>query len=86
LYGKRSFKLFTFSRLLGIYRRAGGRILFEDEDELLISSPVKRFVKDLANFMLKNAFLTIGGSKLGIVEADSSGNPDFIRRGLQRSF
>uniref|UniRef100_A0A7J3SKB8 CRISPR-associated endoribonuclease n=1 Tax=Fervidicoccus fontis TaxID=683846 RepID=A0A7J3SKB8_9CREN len=79
LYGKRSFKLFTFSRLLGKYRRVGGRILFEDEVELLISSPIRRFVKDLANFMLKNAFLTIGGSKLSIVGAEFLKEPELSR-------
>jgi len=69
LYGKRSFKLFTFSRLFGRYKRNNMNISFEGEVELWISSPIKRFVKDLTNSILKRGYMIIGNNKLNIVEA-----------------
>ncbi|MBO3842821.1 MAG: CRISPR-associated endoribonuclease Cas6 [Candidatus Brockarchaeota archaeon] len=65
LYGKRSFKLFTFSRLMGEYEIKQRMICFNNVG-LYISSPVKRFVKELANTLLKKGFMIIGENKLKI--------------------
>jgi len=52
-FEKRSFKMFTFSKLHGRYRIHNGTISFFPPVELIISSLLDRFVKELANSMLK---------------------------------
>jgi CRISPR-associated endoribonuclease Cas6 len=66
IFGKRSFKLFTFSRLLGNYSIAGGRISFEGDLSLHISSPVDRFVRELCNSFLKRGVVTLGNNVMHI--------------------
>jgi len=67
---KRRFKLFTFSRLLGnyVFDRRHGKFVYSGDVKLLISSPVKRFVKELANTILKKGFITLGENRLRVVE------------------
>jgi len=68
LLGRRAFKLFTFSRLLGRYRVGKGVISYLGDITLYISSPIERFVRELANSMVKKGFLSLGRNKLKIVE------------------
>jgi len=65
-YGKRTFKMFTFSRLLGKHRRQGGRIVFEGDVTLHISSPVERFIKEITNTIVKRGSFRIGSSELSV--------------------
>ena len=60
LYGKRSFKLFTFSRLLGRWERRGDRLYFYTSPRLFVSSPVDRFIRELANTLLHRGHITFG--------------------------
>lgn len=68
IYGKRTFKMFTFSRLLGRHKKENGFLIFEGDITLYISSPIDRFVKEFANFIVKRGFFKIGANVLNIVE------------------
>jgi len=65
-YGKRAFKMFTFSRLLGRHRREGDRIIFEEDFTLHISSPIERFIKEITNTVIKRGSFRIGSSELSV--------------------
>ncbi len=64
VHGKRSFKMFTFSRLRGEYERKGDRIEFRSPIRLTISSPYERFMEEFANTLLKREELELGGGKI----------------------
>ena len=64
IFGNRSFKLFTFSRLLGSYRQTSSGLIFRGDISLLISSPISRFIVELANGLLKKGAISIGNRKL----------------------
>lgn len=65
---RRSFKLFTFSRLNGRYEinKEKGSIKFFDQISMTISSPVGEFCNSVANGMLTRRWLEIGSN---LVEA-----------------
>jgi len=65
-YGKRRFKLFTFSRILGRMRVDDGKAIFKSPVKLAISSPIDRFVKELSTTLLKRGVLSLGGTTLCI--------------------
>lgn len=69
LYGKRRFKMFTFSRLLGHFSLdRGSRLLVYDGDvTLYISSPIGRFVEELASTLVKRGYMVLG-KRLEVVE------------------
>lgn len=54
----RRFALFTFSRILGSYQIWNDRkqIWFSNPVQLIISSPVKEFIRDMAQLLLKDGF------------------------------
>lgn len=53
--GSRTFKLFTFSRLMGRFEILGdNRIKIFPPFELIVSSPLERFIRDFATSLLKN--------------------------------
>ena len=60
----RQFKLFTFSRLMGRYSIGNGKIEFTPPISLIVASPVERFLRELAEGMLRNDNLNICGRKL----------------------
>jgi CRISPR-associated endoribonuclease Cas6 len=66
MYGKRAFKMFTFSRLLGRHRREGDNLIFEGDITLYLSSPIERFIKEIANTIVKRGFFKIGSSELSV--------------------
>ncbi|MGI6065410.1 MAG: CRISPR-associated endoribonuclease Cas6 [Bacillota bacterium] len=60
--GKRSFKLFSFSRLSGRFtlNKEKGTFKFFDEINLVISSPVEDFCRSIANGLLTKDYITMG--------------------------
>lgn len=76
LYGKRSFKLFTFSRLLGHYAIDKGIISFDSEVNLYVSSPIERFIKEIANSIIKKGFLILGNKKLNVIGLELPREPE----------
>ncbi len=61
MFEKRSFKMFSFSRLQGRYELRGDRIAFYPPVTLTISSPFDRFIQELANTMLQKGDLELAG-------------------------
>lgn len=68
LHGKRSFKLFTFSRLFGQRVRRGNQIIFTSPIRLFVSSPVPRFIREVANTLLLRGTITLGNIDYSIQE------------------
>ncbi|SHM86464.1 CRISPR-associated endoribonuclease Cas6 [Caldanaerovirga acetigignens] len=65
--GSRSFKLFTFSRLLGRFEiLQDNKIKIYSPFELIVSSPIERFIKDFASSLLKNNSLDLMGQGIEI--------------------
>lgn len=62
----RSFKLFCFSRLMGNFSLEvkRQRIFYEGAVKLVITSPLKTFIEQLANGILLNRFVRLGGNEL----------------------
>lgn len=67
-YGKRSFKLFTFSRLFGRFQMdtKNETITFTSPVQLIVSSAVDEFVENLANSLIKNDDLFLGRTSVYI--------------------
>lgn len=65
LHGKRRFKLFTFSNLMGRYQihRREGTIEFSPSLKLVISSPVERFIQELADTLIRTSEMDLTGQK-----------------------
>jgi CRISPR-associated endoribonuclease Cas6 len=74
--GKRVFKLFTFSRLMGKYTFNRGRILYDGEITLYVSSPIQRFIRELANEILRLGQITIGENQLKVTGISFPVEPD----------
>ncbi len=53
-YGKRKFKLFTFSRIKGRFEIKGNKIAFFPPLHLTVSSPIDRFIQELTSGFIKN--------------------------------
>jgi len=68
LYGNRAFKFFTFSRLQGEYFINNKRIIYRGDISLYISSPLKRFINELANNIVKNEIFYLGDNVLRITK------------------
>jgi CRISPR-associated endoribonuclease Cas6 len=62
IHGQRSFKLFTFSRLMGEYRldKARNEIIFFKEVKIVVSSPLLQFCTSLLNCLLTNGSIRLG--------------------------
>ena len=63
-FGKRYFKMFTFSKLYGKYKITEGKIRFYPPIYLTIASPIDRFISELGNTLLKNDDLELVGNKI----------------------
>lgn len=76
-FNDRKFKLFTFSRLLGTYSldKNCRKFIFENDVKLLITSPIQKFIRDLANIIIKKGFIVLGESKLKVVEMNFLAQP-----------
>jgi CRISPR-associated endoribonuclease Cas6 len=60
--GKRTFKLFTFSKLMGPFQinKMKNTIKFKDKVRLVVSSPVEQFCQSIANGLLTKGNIYIG--------------------------
>jgi CRISPR-associated endoribonuclease Cas6 len=75
-YEKRSFRMFTFSRLMGRYEIRNGTITFTMPVRLVISSPLDRFVSELANTMLTSKGLKLCGEDIAVEEISVLERPE----------
>lgn len=62
--GKRSYKLFTYSKIIGNYKIDGKKIIFDSPIKLHISSIVDDFVHDLSNTFFKSNTLFLGEKEM----------------------
>lgn len=77
LFGERSFKLFCFSRINGrFYMRKDRKIEFASPITLVVTSPVERFLQELAEGMLKNEELNLLGQRLYVESVEVIPTPD----------
>lgn len=60
----RSFKLFTFSRILNRGKREGEKFNFGKKINLIVSSPLDDFAKSISNYMLQRNDLYLGQNKI----------------------
>lgn len=79
---RRSFKLFTFSRLFANGGRVvGDRLLLESPAvTLLVSSPVVDFVKHFVSGLFQSEGFNIAGAKFTLAEAETLASPEFTER------
>ncbi|MEM3648024.1 MAG: CRISPR-associated endoribonuclease Cas6 [Nitrososphaerales archaeon] len=70
LFGKRRFKMFTFSRLEGhcVLDREGRQFVYEGDITLHISSPIEKFVEDLATAIMKKGSIVVGRQVVKVAE------------------
>lgn len=68
---KRSFKMFTFSRLIGDYTidKNKEKIIFNDALSLVISSPYEEFCSSLATGLLVKKSIRLGDTELEVVQS-----------------
>jgi CRISPR-associated endoribonuclease Cas6 len=68
IYEKRSFKMFTFSRLIGNYtlNKKDGKIIFQGPVLLTISSPFDEFCNSIASSLLLKKVINLGNSDVEI--------------------
>ena len=78
--------MFTFSKLYGRYRIYNGTISFFPPVELIISSLLDRFVKELANSMLKKSDLHLCGESISIEEIKIHQKPEIRDKVKVRMF
>lgn len=77
VYGKRKFKMFTFSRLRGEYELKGDRIEFRSPPiRLTISSPYGRFIEEFANTLLRMEEQELGGGKIYVASIKVHPEPE----------
>lgn len=86
LYEKRSFKLFTFSRINGLFRldRESQEIIFSPPIRLTVSSPIERFIYELGYSMVTSDHLQLGDNLLTISGINIPLEPDFTSSELIR--
>ncbi len=79
LHGKRTFKLFTFSRLQGKIKFLSSKRLFEINPpfSLVISSPVEGFLESLAENLLKTGLVKINGQQIYFQSINVYSTPQF---------
>lgn len=62
----RSFKLFTFSRILNRGRKENDKFNFGNRIRFMVSSPLDTFCKSIANAMLLNSSLILGQNSVSV--------------------
>jgi CRISPR-associated endoribonuclease Cas6 len=77
IYRGRTFKLFTFSRIMGKPKLNNGRIVFEGSVRLYVASPVERFIKELATTLIKKGNVKLGDTNLSATSVAFSKIPEF---------
>ena len=76
LLEKRTFKMFTFSRLQGKYRINHDKISFAPPVHLTISSPLDRFISELGNTLLRKDDLELVKNKIYVESIRVHPEPD----------
>ncbi|MEM3448481.1 MAG: CRISPR-associated endoribonuclease Cas6 [Nitrososphaerota archaeon] len=84
IIGKRQFKLFVFSRLLGRFKILGEFIYFNGPVWLYIGSPLDRFMQDFANGLFRSGTLQLGTESLRIKEIAILDEPNFDKENYIR--
>lgn len=84
IIGKRKFKLFVFSRLLGRFKILNDLICFNGPVWLYISSPLDRFMKDFANGLFRSGTVQLGAELLRIKEIAILDEPVFDKENYVR--
>jgi CRISPR-associated endoribonuclease Cas6 len=79
VYGKRKFKLFVFSRLMGksIYDKGTRQITFFPPVQLFLSSPWTELLQSLVNGIMNQTNLMLGANYLKIEEVSLEPTPSF---------
>lgn len=74
--GKRKFKLFTFSRILGRYNldNRKGRITFNSPFKLIISSAMGEFIEEIGEELLLSETVRIGSQNVSLNSVEVSGD------------
>ncbi len=72
----RPFKLFTFSRLFGAFRRAGDRLVYRGPLGLYIGSPIANFVESLAQNLVRVGSVPLGDGYLRLSSISVEMPPD----------
>lgn len=75
-WGGRTFKLFTFSRLLGRFKTTSDKFVFERHVKLWISSPLENLISELANSLVRKGEVDLCGNKLRVVAINVPKKPD----------
>ncbi len=75
-FGKRRFKMFTFSRIFGKYKRFKAGMWFSPPISLVISSPIDSFIKDLGNSFISTKELELLGNKVYVEEIQIHSEPE----------
>lgn len=75
-YENRAFRLFTFSRLIGPFRRDGDQLKFIGPIRLWVSSPIRPIVEELASTWLHLGALQVGEERLVVEAVDLEATPD----------
>lgn len=85
LFGKRRFKMFTFSRLEGRCRLDGDKkhFIFEGDLNLYVSSPIERFIEDLATNIVKRGSIVLGDQVLKVVGLAFTAKPSMKKEQLR---
>jgi len=67
---KRTYKMFTFSRLIGTYHldRENGKIIFNSPIKLIISSPYTEFNNSIGSKLLTSEVINLGNNYVRVVE------------------
>ena len=70
IHGKRTFKMFTFSRLTGTYsiNKKEGKITFTGPVSLVVTSPYSNFCNSLANGLLLKSNVRLGNTKMKVTD------------------
>ena len=75
-YGARVFRLFTFSRLIGPFKRDGDQLVFLGPIHLWVSSPIQPIIEELACTWLHLGALQLGEDRLAVEAVDLEPTPD----------
>ncbi|HOT03980.1 MAG TPA: CRISPR-associated endoribonuclease Cas6 [Methanolinea sp.] len=76
-FEKRSFKLFTFSRLNGHFTRKENRLNFSGPCTLVVSSPYDRIMSELSRHIFSLGHIMLGGNLIPIQDIRVERPPEF---------
>ena len=75
-YENRTFRLFAFSRLFGMFRRDGEQLVFPGPLHLWVSSPIQAIVEELASSWLRLGSLQVGETQLAVEAVELKPTPN----------